>query len=296
MHRSHYMIVVSITGGIGNQMFQYAFSKALADQLGIPLFLDTHFFTYVKDRQYLLDFLGVNDPILSEKEAKQFKRQDKRLFRRLGLSLGLMRPIYLNEGAAEHTFQEAFTKLKAPLYLEGYWQTHGYIEWAEAVVSRYFRTLQPKAEQVALCEEMAACNAVSLHIRRGDYVSNATFAKVHGSLPLEYYKNAVADCRRVVESPHLYVFSDDPTWAREHLDFNLPMTIVDVNGPDAGHYDLALMMRCKHNIIANSSFSWWGAYLNENPLKSVWYPGRWYAGMPQPKDLCPPTWSSVNCS
>jgi hypothetical protein len=141
---------------------------------------------------------------------------------------------------------------------------------------------------------IAGCNAVSLHVRRGDYVSNPDSSRVHGLCGADYHQAAVRRIAEVVPQPHLFVFSDDPQWAAGNLHLDHPATIVTGNDTRRDYEDLHLMSLCKHHIVANSSFSWWGAWLDTNPDKIVIAPERWFAHeQHDTRDLLPPTWQVI---
>ena len=137
-------------------------------------------------------------------------------------------------------------------------------------------------------------NSVCVHFRRGNYVHNQEVSKVHGCCSHKYYQRAIELIQRKVESPELYVFSDDIPWVKEHFQAGLPVHYVDHNSTTDEHIDLWLMNHCKHHIIANSSFSWWGAWLAQNPEKVVIAPKIWYAsGMVASDSLIPSTWHRI---
>jgi hypothetical protein len=142
--------------------------------------------------------------------------------------------------------------------------------------------------------EISAANAVSLHIRRGDYVSNAKFNAAHGTCDLDYYARAAAFVAERVGDPVIYAFSDDPAWVAENLKLPFEMRFVDHNDGSTAHEDLRLMATCKHHIIANSSFSWWGAWLNPLKDKVVAAPTQWFADPAKSNpDILPQSWHAV---
>ena len=134
-------------------------------------------------------------------------------------------------------------------------------------------------------------NSVSLHIRRGDYVSNQKTNQTHGTCDLDYYQRCITEIEKEVENPYFFVFSDEIEWVKENLKINHPAEYVDQNTGDKSYEDMRLMSQCKHNVIANSSFSWWGAWLNSYPDKIVFAPKRWFASdKHNTKDLIPEGW------
>ena len=142
-----------------------------------------------------------------------------------------------------------------------------------------------------MLERIDATNSVSLHIRRGDYVTSKTVAERYGLCSLDYYRRAVDHIVQRAPSPHLFVFSDDPQWVQENLKIEYPTAHVTHNLSARDHEDLRLMSRCKHNVIANSTFSWWGAWLNQNPNRIVIAPTPAYDKLGiKDDDLYPPAW------
>ncbi len=140
-------------------------------------------------------------------------------------------------------------------------------------------------------EMIQSFKSVSLHIRRGDYVSNKVTNQVHGVCDLNYYSHAISYIAERISNTHLFVFSDDPEWAKGNLKTEIPTFFVDNNRADKDYEDLKLMRQCKHNIIANSSFSWWGAWLNQNAGKIVIAPKKWFNDKSiNTKDLIPEKW------
>jgi hypothetical protein len=139
-----------------------------------------------------------------------------------------------------------------------------------------------------LVSKIESCNSISLHVRRGDYVQNKITNQFHGLCSLKYYNNAIHYIEMKIKNIEIFVFSDDISWCKENLKYNLPIHFMDTN--DA-HSDLYLMTKCKHNIIANSSFSWWGAWLNTNKEKIVIAPKQWFADQSViTQDIIPAQW------
>jgi hypothetical protein len=189
-------------------------------------------------------------------------------------------------------FDPEVLQLHDNIYLVGYWQSERYFADIREVLLQEFTVASPlSGRNRALADAITGCNAVSMHIRRGDYVSNATTAAFHGVCDLDYYESAIEQIDTFVDQPHIFVFSDDHAWTRQHLHLQGKVTYVDHNDPDQGHEDMRLMSLCKHNIIANSTFSWWGAWLNRNPNKTVIAPRCWFADASiDTSDLIPSSW------
>jgi hypothetical protein len=174
--------------------------------------------------------------------------------------------------------------------LVGYWQSEKYFHDEDAQVRQDFALEGPVSPLVRELVESIDESAVSVHVRRGDYVSHARTRKFHGVLPMEYYERGAAAISERVPNPHFFVISDDPDWCRNHI--KLPSVTTFASNPGGTSYDdMLLMTMCRHHIIANSSFSWWGAWLSENREKVVVAPRRWFADESQDtSDLVPERW------
>ena len=185
---------------------------------------------------------------------------------------------------------------RGELYLDGYWQSEKYFKGAVEAIRRELivqKELEGKNLEIAgMIKEVA--QPVSIHIRRGDYVSDKKTNQVHGLCSLDYYESAINRLTETFSSPHFFVFSDDQNWVKENLKLNLPATYVDHNDAATNFEDLRLMSLCKHNIIANSSFSWWGAWLNADSEKVVIAPSKWFAdNNMNSQDVCPEVWVRI---
>lgn len=288
------MIVVKLIGGLGNQMFQYAFALSLAKKNSVQVKIDTTSYGNNPNRVYELGNFNVTADLAKKDELRQFydrnllartkyavKRRIKNepqlitedgfsfdrgsLYAEPGSKAGAYDPKILNKRISDYT------------YVVGFWQKWAYVEPVEKELRSQFTYKKPATgKNRALLSDIDSSNSVSLHIRRGDYVSDAAAAAALGMPTQEYYKKAVELVVSKVKNPVFYIFSDDPDWCRANIKYPYPMVIVDNNPPDKGHEDLRLISSCKHNIMANSSFSWWGAWLNDNPEKIVIGPSRWF--------------------
>jgi Glycosyl transferase family 11 len=294
------LVITRLIGGLGNQMFQYAAGRALALRRGAALKLDVTGFAAVgthTKRRYELDSFPIQGSAASDVDLARFDRAGRarsprldRVLRALGIGLrdGAW-PIYCEP---HFQFDPVMPQLQAPVYLDGYWQSDRYFSDIAGVLRQEFTVAAPlDRENEALAAGIDAVNAVSLHVRRGDYVADPATNRFHGVCSPDYYQRAVDYVTTRVGVPHLFVFSDDQQWTRANLRFAVPMTFVDANPPDCGYRDMRLMARCRHHIVANSSFSWWGAWLNSSREKIVVAPRRWFgASSNNTRDLIPPDW------
>ena len=289
------MIMVRLIGGLGNQMFQYATGRSVALRYGVPLLLDASGFANYDLRHYELDAMDIAGCLATRSQL-------------LDVGIGLTQPTLIASIKKHFGLSRSFNKLKeasftydsriekatSDVYLDGYWQSERYFAAISDLLRKEFSLRELANEgNVAMAGQIVALgkNAVSLHVRRGDYVNNARTAQYHGVCSTEYYRQAANYIGARVEAPHFFVFSDDHAWVRESLNLPYPMTLVDVNTADRGVWDMALMKLCRHHIIANSSFSWWGAWLNPHLDKIVVCPQRWFsAATHDTSDLIPQSW------
>lgn len=275
------MNVIAIGGGLGNQMFQYAFGQLMRKRTGEEVRYDIS--TFVKHRRrrsYGLGEFRCDPPLIDGDEALRLYRPSAvaRLFGR--------RPTlkYVNQ---EDIPDVSFSRLadSRDVYLEGYFQDPDCCQEIREQLCADFTLRNPPSEFARQAEKLSACESVAVHVRRGDYVALGMTAFCTPA----YYERAARQVADRVPGARFFVFSDDLAWARENLSF-LP-NVEFVASPDASRpaLDMMLMKTCCHNIIANSTFSWWSAFLNGNPDKVVVAPKTWSANAGQ-KDKCPKEW------
>ena len=288
------MIVVRLCGGLGNQLFQYAAGRRLAYARQTELILDLRWYVHTPSvdtpRQFELD----NYPIIARganaREALWCRVQSGRLLRHLPLIPRRWR--YVSEPGCG--FDPSILDLPGNVYLDGYWQSAGYFEdIADIIRAELTPSVPATPKDAEVRDAILASESVSVHVRRGDYVTLQAAAATHGTCAPSYYHAALELIASRVRNPHFFIFSDDVAWARENLTPPGPVTIVDHNGPKSAFQDLRLMARCKHHVVANSSFSWWGAWLNPSKDKIVVAPAKWLRdGRPTPA-LIPNTWTRL---
>ncbi|QWD04209.1 alpha-1,2-fucosyltransferase [Polynucleobacter paneuropaeus] len=288
------MIITKINGGLGNQLFQYAAGRALACRHQSELVLDLSDFSNIPmgntPRIFELNKYPIVARVASLEEESRLRFYQGRVLRRIPF---LPRPW---QHVREPHFQyfPDFINLPNDIYLDGYWQSHLYFESIAALLHSEFQPLKgPGVNNQELLQAMAKCNSVALHIRRGDYVSNTKAAIHHGVCSLDYYQAAIRQIAENVSSPYFYIFSDDLEWSNANLDIGFPATYIGHNVGDQAFQDLRLISHCKHQIIANSSFSWWGAWLNPSPHKIVIAPKKWFAVSKNTSTLFPREWITL---
>jgi len=294
------MVIVKLMGGLGNQMFQYAAARRLAYVHGSPLKLDLRWFSDIVEvntsREYALDIFAIQEDFATREEVEALTARKQVFVERLIAKVMWRKPLavpsYIRE--KQFYFDPAILSLPDNVYLEGYWQSEKYFAEIEDIIRKEFTVKTDQAGQNRkLAEMIASSESVSLHIRRGDYVSNPETNKYHGTRDLDYYSRCVEQLTETVKNPHFFIFSDDRDWSSDNLKLPCPTILVDHNGVDKGYEDLRLMSQCKHHIIANSSFSWWGAWLNKNPDKIVIAPKKWFnISEHNTEDLIPKKWQT----
>lgn len=288
------MVVSRLIGGLGNQMFQYAAGRSLAIANSCELKLDvSDYKNYTLHNGFELDLFNIRAGVATVDEVSSLVNVRSRLFRLLSKKLGLKNKSHFLERS--FSYDPDFFNIKNSVYIDGYWQSYKYFE---SIASQLRAELTPKNPlsglNLVVSQRITQVNAVSLHIRRGDYVSNNATNKVHGFLGLKYYEEAINVIANKVSNPYFFVFSDDIAWAKENLELTNNVSFIDHNTGKNSYEDMRLMSLCQHHIIANSSFSWWGAWLGQNPNKIVLYPDRWFATNDRDiSTLCPPEWLRV---
>jgi hypothetical protein len=287
------MITARLHGRLGNQMFQYAAARALAYRLQTPVALDSRGAELrgegVLTRVFDLPLSAPNAlPPLKQQAPLRYA-----LWRGLGRGLGLAPRFRRERGLG---YNPDFTSCGDDSYLHGYWQSEKYFDQIQALIRTDFTFPDfSNSQNAEMAARIGEGNAISLHVRRGDYVALAA----HVLCDQAYYEAALA---RVLEDvaggftapPTIYVFSDDPDWAKANLPLPCNKVVVDFNGPETDFEDMRLMSLCEHNIIGNSSFSWWAAWLNTTAHKRVAGPAKWF-GDPklQNPDILPADWLQI---
>jgi hypothetical protein len=176
----------------------------------------------------------------------------------------------------------------------GNWQSERYfVDVMDMIRADFTFGTAPAGRNTELAELIGNTTAVSLHIRRGDIAANPTSLAVHGLCSLDYYRKAIEYVASKLAKPEFIIFSDDMHWVRENLQVNYPCHYVDHNIGIESYNDMRLMSLCHHHIIANSSFSWWGAWLNPSKEKMVVAPKRWFASNYDSSDIVPSSWKQI---
>ena len=298
------MIIIKIKGGLGNQMFQYALGRSISLCCNKAVKFDLFEFEKYKLHNYSLDCFDVKVDIATKDDLRRFgisyhnNRLIHAIFRRIQNSLIINSRYKLKNEEYQGGFDRSVFEIKNDVYLDGYWQNEKYFKEIEDVIRKDFSFKEkPNKLNSNYLDKIEKVNSVSLHIRRGDYASNPKTLKFHGLLGLDYYEKAVEIIENNIKNPEFFVFSDDIEWAKDNLKINYPVNFVNNNSKEKGYEDLRLMMNCKNNVIANSTFSWWGAWLNNNPEKIVIAPSQWFSKEEMEKrknwDIIPKEWKKI---
>ena len=281
------MIVARLEGGLGNQLFQYATGRHLSIKNNTGLVLDTSNYLIDKNnRHYELGRYNIKAKTANIITCI-FVRLGKYIIPKITQNIRL--PIkYVKE--RNNYFNKEILSEKGNIILDGYWQSEEYFKDIRDIILDDMTLLSTlDKENKSMLKRINNSNAVCIHIRRTDFVSDPLLQKFHGNLTPNYYKKAIGSiCDRIAD-PEFHIFSDEPEWCKRNIFTNRPHTYVDINGPDKAPEDLRLMSACNHFIIANSSFSWWAAWLSENKKKIIIAPKRWYRTRDE-GDIVPKQW------
>lgn len=277
-------------------MFQYAHGLSLARQHYMSLALDFVCEPCWTTRRFELDRLRISADLADRRVTQRFKVQPgpltriaERLLPSQWRSMSL-RPQVLREQG--FPVQPVAVDSSRDAYLIGYWQSELYFRTLADDLRLEFQPVRPASDAVRrILDAISTFDSVSVHVRRGDYVTSQSASAHHGVLDLEYYRSAVARLEQEHPGAHYFVFTDDPSWVRVNFALGVAFSVVDANG-SAPEWDLYLMSLCRRHIIANSSFSWWGAWLDSRRDKVVIAPKRWFAAPDAPDvcDLLPKDW------
>lgn len=290
------MIITKLQGGLGNQMFQAAAGYALAKFHNTYLVLDLSFLEKNKKssdiftaRNYELDVFDYNFKFSTKKETSVFLSENKNYLCKFYRKI---KGLILNTTILKDSWDSSgfFNKSSKYTYTDGYWQSENYFKNIRPEIINLFQFPNLSDTYKKTAKEIKESNSVSIHFRRGDYASNKHIKSVHGVCDVEYYEKAINFISKKQKNIKLFLFSDEPGWVNENFKTNFEFETINTNSSIT---DMHLMSLCKYNIIANSSFSWWGAWLNQNNEKLVVTPKEWFVNKEKNKtvkDLIPKKW------
>lgn len=286
-------VISRLAGGLGNQLFMYAFAKALTVRNNVPLLLDSQS-GFVRDRNYrrkfLLDLIIPKEQHVTAWQSRAWPLGGRALLsldRKINARRALSKRYYLRERSADFDVDIYALRVTRPVIVDGYWQSPRYfddlplrdlVHFPEALIRAV------EAESAVIQNNHAVC----VGVRRYEEILKKK-RPMH-ILDAAYYQRAMARMEETVENPHYFVFAQDMAWARENIRSTHPITFATEKNPDAGAIqDLYLMTQCRHFIISNSTLHWWGAWLNCSPNKKVIAPAAGWPG----KDILPDTWLAI---
>lgn len=295
------MVVVNILGGLGNQMFQYAFARSICKKFDteIKFSTDMNKLYYPNRKIDIIKAFNIDFNSATKNDLNILLGSFCALptVRRAlnGRSMSFIRP---KSFVLEPSFaycDDFPSNINGNAYLQGYWQSHKYFIQIEDEIRRAFKfssELSPRDSQMA--RRILSSNSVSIHVRRGDYVTNKKANHHHGLCSIDYYSAAIRHMLYMSECMEFFVFTDDENWVMNNImDLHPNLNLANSKDDITGVADMQLMSMCAHNIIANSTFSWWGAWLNNNQNKVVVTPKRWFANDSRIDDLIPKDWIQI---
>ncbi|ANI98857.1 hypothetical protein A8O14_01340 [Polynucleobacter wuianus] len=291
-------ITTQIQGGLGNQLFQYATGKALSNRLKGSLLLDIDWFNHgwddVTPRHFLLQELRLNYQIAQQGPAIKSPKRWRRIAQKfLPLSPYVLRDRPFRFNQTLNTFKPYASQ---DVYLMGYWQSFNYFESIRQDLIDEIKPITPLSTHYQnYLEKIEGSRSAMIHIRRGDYVHLPNAAKVHGFLGLEYYQKGMDLLLAADSNPQFFVFSDDLDWAKANLPHQDRICFIESSNENSSPVqELFLMNRCQKHLIANSSLSWWGAWLSNSPAPMVIAPKHWTNDREKYwHDLLPPQWQRI---
>ncbi|TKF64192.1 alpha-1,2-fucosyltransferase [Vibrio sp. F13] len=286
------MVIMKITGGLGNQLFQYATGRALSLRLNKKLNLDMSFYANQELRKFELGEFSIPwaDVKLSHNRSK-FRRLIHKVVERHEKLDNVFTSYFFERFPME--FDSKFNHIVNDVYLDGYWQNYRYFdEYKQILIKEISPSGNLSKNALKLKDRIDRTKSVSLHIRRGDYVSNEIANQLHGICPISYYLKAIDEIRNDHGDVTFFIFSDDIKWCKNSLGNIKDCYFVDE--VDNAIEEFFLMKACTGNVIANSTFSWWAAYLSENNL--VYYPASWFTDENRNLKLdFPKSWTAIKC-
>ncbi len=292
------MFYIKLQGGLGNQLFQYAFGLAASRETGLTFALDISRFgkegAKYTPRHYQLDNFNVTAPVLPLPESEKFHTLAPRLVRKIKDRLNRQN---------DHIFNANKLQVKDGQYIEGLWQSDKYFKKHADEIREEFSLKKPYGiEAQAIADQIQKLNSegietILVHVRRGDFVTNQASLSLLGILDNEYFSLGIDTIAAKLGSnapKHIFVATEDPEWVKQNIKFKYDVTVISRPGIQ-DFEEITLMSLCKHFVISNSTFSWWSAWLSNNPKKMIVAPKIWMRGKPEVEthDLVPAEWIRI---
>lgn len=275
-------------------MFQYALGRQLALKNNVPLKLDLSWFKQFEERPYLLDAFQIEASEAVPEDIYLARYYSHRRVRRIMEKIHQkLIPYYRRRTVVERShlyFDPNILNALSDAYLSGYWQSEKYFAYIAPILKKEFTPVQPPPPRIKKLMAMieGIPQSASLHLRRGDYLGK--YKSTFSALPLSYYHKAADWIASRSRNCEIFIFSDDIKWVRQNLKLSYPMQFVSPEISGDPVWDMQIMRACRHHIIANSSFSWWGAWLGEREGSITIAPNQWYRDLPYPHDRIPERW------
>lgn len=288
------MIIIKLYGGLGNQMFQYAFGRKISIANNRALKLDIKEYKIKQNRSFALKPFNIKADIATAKDIDRYIKRNK-IIKKIYKTLDSFRPINTKKIITEPHFHFSPDAINAgaDVYIDGHWQSEKYFKDIKDIIKNEFKLKKPiDSKYKNILNAVHSAESVSIHFRKTDYASSKHLRIYHG-LNLNYYQAAISLIKEKISNPIFFIFSDDIEWVKNNIP--LPSSSVFVSRKNLKDYEeLIFMSNCKHNIIANSTFSWWGAWLNRNPEKQIIAPKKWFKDTNiNIKDLIPKSWIGI---
>ncbi|SDK81065.1 Glycosyl transferase family 11 [Pedobacter sp. ok626] len=284
------MKIVKFLGGLGNQMFQYAFYLSLRKNFNNVKADISNFKNYTLHQGFELNrIFNIDLDLASSFSIDLYNIHNRKwMYRKLRSILGLKKAYFIE--AEEFQYRPQIYQNVAPTYYDGYWQNENYFSDIEGQLRKAFEFKKPlTGRNLELAKIITSTQSVSIHIRRGDYLNHP----VHGNIcNLDYYSEAKQIIDKEIDRPQYFIFSDDINWCIENLNIE-SAHYINWNTGNESYIDLQLMSLCKNQIIANSTFSWWGAWLNTNENKLVIAPKKWLNTNPNSSEILLEQWIKI---
>ncbi len=290
------LVVVRLSGGLGNQLFQYAAGRALSVKHNVPLYIEKSFYAESPNRHYKLNSFNTCESVISKRELvatllkRKFKLSD---YFKSVKSICLESNFLFSENS--FSYNPDFLSIDVPVVLNGYWQSEKYFEEFFSWIKNDFKVIDNSGLLNAIfIDKISTENSVAIHVRRGDYLSNKQINSIHGICSDEYYVTAYKELVEKVGEVTPYFFTDDTEDARRIIKLIGKGVLINDVCPGSDVSDFLLMTSCRHFIVANSTFSWWAAYLGSSPSKMVFAPLNWFKSTDYNTiDLIPLNWIKI---